>query len=330
MVRKRKKIEVSPIRNFFRRIALLGMLLAGGVLFYSASQPSTQIVEPNAADTTFREETRHTTAYPDTETPEANPDASTTTSFSPIAAENYNGGYVEMQGHDSETPETASVEPPVEEKAVPETSPAEASPEETSEPTVETSSTVSPEVPTTPAAIIPPVESTPVSSETPPTTPPLISRPATPPLKNVTGPPVNNFLEIFDFNVNPDWVTARWSYVTTVGPLNTRGFRVPLCTGTSKSDLVGNLTYYFDRNLDVEKITFEGYTGDLDRLILTLRYFHMEKRMTADPNVLLYESPTLANNYKSYMKSYFRTTSITENPNQRFWITMELYPEDEE
>ncbi len=148
-----------------------------------------------------------------------------------------------------------------------------------------------------------------------------------PNLKNLEGPPVTDFLELFSFDITPDWVEARWSNVTIVGPLTTRGYRVPLSTGPTESDIFGSLTYYFNNRLELEKITFEGYTGNLDRLVISLRYFNMSKRVTADPNALLYVSEVLADNRQSFLKTYHRLLPIEEgNPMKKYWITMELYP----
>lgn len=148
-----------------------------------------------------------------------------------------------------------------------------------------------------------------------------------PPLKSAGGPPVADFLELFNFDVTPDWIEARWTCITVVGPLTTRGYRVPLSTGPSPSDLVGSLTYYFNRHLELEKITFEGFTGELDRLLISLKYFHMSKRVTSDPNALLYVSETLAENHRSFLKTYYRLLPQDEkNPHKKYWVTMELYP----
>ena len=145
--------------------------------------------------------------------------------------------------------------------------------------------------------------------------------------KTPVGPPISDFLEIFNFDITPDWVEAHWSCVTLVGPLSTRGYRVPISTGPTSSDLVGSLTYYFNNRLELEKITFEGFTGDLDRLLISLKYFQMSKRTTSDPNAILYLSENQANGQRSFLKTYFRLFPKDEkNPNKKFWITMELYP----
>ena len=150
------------------------------------------------------------------------------------------------------------------------------------------------------------------------------------PQKSAGGPTFQRFIDFLDFDgITPEWVTSRWSNVLSVGPLYTRGYRVPLCTGSDISDLIGSLTYYFDRDLELEKITFEGYTGDLDRLILTLKHFNMSKRTTSDPNILLYETPPRKDGSRSYMQSYHRMTPVTEGiPNTRYHIIMELYPRE--
>ncbi|MCR5165016.1 MAG: hypothetical protein K6C40_13425 [Thermoguttaceae bacterium] len=147
------------------------------------------------------------------------------------------------------------------------------------------------------------------------------------PIRNHFGPAVTDFLDLFDFSITPDWIEANWSSLAIVGPLTTRGYRVPISTGPEPSDLVGSLTYYFDSHLELEKITFEGYTGDLDRLLISLKYFNLTKRITSDPNALLYLSEELPGNRRSFLKSYYRLQSHKESePNKRYWLTIELYP----
>lgn len=84
----------------------------------------------------------------------------------------------------------------------------------------------------------------------------------------VEGPGIYDLWEIFRFDAPPSWVMARWQRVTTItSERELRGLRVPLMTGTHMDDLAGSLTYYFDRNQKVQRITFEGVTGDESRLV---------------------------------------------------------------
>ncbi|HEY2253430.1 MAG TPA: DUF6690 family protein [Planctomycetaceae bacterium] len=84
----------------------------------------------------------------------------------------------------------------------------------------------------------------------------------------VAGPEVSNFGDVFRFDMTPQAVTQRWSRVSTgLGDARLQGYRVPLVTGNDDSDLAGSLTYYFDGNLKLRRITFLGTTGNPRRLV---------------------------------------------------------------
>ena len=79
----------------------------------------------------------------------------------------------------------------------------------------------------------------------------------------IEGTPVEHLSEIIRFNVTPQWVMGRWPRVTTeLSNLNLEGLRVPLVTGKKPHDLAGSLTYYFDKQQQVQRITFHGFTSD--------------------------------------------------------------------
>jgi hypothetical protein len=91
----------------------------------------------------------------------------------------------------------------------------------------------------------------------------------------LVGPPVADFGEVLRFDVSPNWVMTRWSRVSTVlAELDLEGLRVPLVTGTAPDDLAGSLTFYFDKQHQVQRLTFHGYTGDERKLaaLVTQRY----------------------------------------------------------
>jgi hypothetical protein len=74
--------------------------------------------------------------------------------------------------------------------------------------------------------------------------------------------------EIFRFDVRPQWVTSRWSRVSTVlGDAKQLGMRVAVVSGTRPDDVAGSLTYYFDEHHELQRITFTGMTGDSRRLL---------------------------------------------------------------
>jgi hypothetical protein len=96
------------------------------------------------------------------------------------------------------------------------------------------------------------------------------------------GPPVAHLGEVLRFDISPAWVTSRWPRVTTtLSETGMEGLRVPLVTGIQPDDLAGSLTYYFDHGQQVQRLTFEGYTGD-DRRLLSLitQYYGLKAEPT--------------------------------------------------
>ncbi len=87
----------------------------------------------------------------------------------------------------------------------------------------------------------------------------------------IGGPPVYHVAEVLRFDISPAWVTSRWPRVTTtLSEQGMEGLRVPLVTGTRPCDLAGALTYYFDAHQRVQRLTFEGYTGDASQLVAVI------------------------------------------------------------
>ena len=87
-------------------------------------------------------------------------------------------------------------------------------------------------------------------------------------MDGLAGAPVRELHEVIRFDISPSWVTARWPRVTTtLSETGMEGLRVPVVTGTRIDDLAGSLTYYFDHHHRVQRLTFEGFTGDDGRLV---------------------------------------------------------------
>ena len=81
-------------------------------------------------------------------------------------------------------------------------------------------------------------------------------------------PSIYALTEVLRFDVTPRWVTDRWTRVSTVrAERDLVGMRVPLVTGTQVEDLAGSLTYYFDAEQRLRRLTLHGQTGD-DRQIV--------------------------------------------------------------
>ena len=68
---------------------------------------------------------------------------------------------------------------------------------------------------------------------------------------------------VFRCDITPPWVMSQWSRVSTgLAELDLHGYRVALISGTREGDLAGSLTYYFNIQQRLQRITFQGSTGD--------------------------------------------------------------------
>ncbi|MEE8451665.1 MAG: DUF6690 family protein [Thermoguttaceae bacterium] len=109
----------------------------------------------------------------------------------------------------------------------------------------------------------------------------------------IEGAPVSDLGELLRFDVTPDWIMRRWPRVSTgLSHMQLQGYRVLMVTGTKETDLAGSLTYYFNAQQKVQRITFHGATGDPQRLIRLLTSRHeFARRLTNDPGLTVYEAP---------------------------------------
>ncbi len=140
------------------------------------------------------------------------------------------------------------------------------------------------------------------------------------------GGKVNQFWEILRFDLTPQWIADRWPRVTTaLAELDLQGFRVPLVTGTAEDDLAGSLTYYYNAQRQLQRITFAGTTGDYRRLLhLLSTHYGFVNRPTNTPNVILFEVPSQENPPHSYL--WVRPAAVLKatDPLRRFELTLVL------
>jgi hypothetical protein len=139
------------------------------------------------------------------------------------------------------------------------------------------------------------------------------------------GAEVGQFWEVLRFDLTPSFVTERWPRVTTsLYELDLQGFRVPLVTGTNPDDLAGSLTYYFNQQRRLQRITFAGTTGDYRRLLqLLTAHYGFVSRPTNTPNVILFEVPS-SEPAASYL--WIRPVDVlrADQPLNRFQLTLVL------
>jgi hypothetical protein len=108
----------------------------------------------------------------------------------------------------------------------------------------------------------------------------------------VAGPSELSLPDLFRFDLTPRTITDRWNRVSTgLGDVRYQGYRVPLVTGTTPSDLAGSLTYYFDAQPRLRRITFLGTTGDPGRVVeFFSKQFGFRRFQTGNPRVTSYRT----------------------------------------
>jgi hypothetical protein len=139
----------------------------------------------------------------------------------------------------------------------------------------------------------------------------------------LTGPPAENFLSVLRFDISPEWVASRWSQVPTVlSDTNMQGLRVPLVTGHELDDLAGSLTYYFDKHDQVQRVAFEGSTGDPRKLIAeTSQFYGFQEEPALGAGLYLIKwngSPT------SLLRIRYASVIRASSPNSRYEVRLEI------
>ena len=135
--------------------------------------------------------------------------------------------------------------------------------------------------------------------------------------------PITNLGEIFRFDINPSFVTQRWDRTSiAAGDPGLSGMRVSLVTGVNATDLFGSLTYYFDARQTVQKITFQGWSGDPSGLVNFMRSAYGFKGQPTNAAGLYIAQ----NNNRSTGVLYMQHPHIirSDNPTQQVAIMLEV------
>jgi hypothetical protein len=111
--------------------------------------------------------------------------------------------------------------------------------------------------------------------------------------------------------------------------MDMQGYRVPLVTGGQSDDLAGSLTFYFNKQQRVQRITFFGSTGDARRLValVSLR-FGFVREIAADPSLFLYR----VREYRKVISELrIKPSSVvrSDSPHARFDVALLIERPDE-
>jgi hypothetical protein len=136
-------------------------------------------------------------------------------------------------------------------------------------------------------------------------------------------PSIHHLAEVLRFDITPRWVIDHWGRVSTVhADQQLEGLRVPLVTGTSLDDVAGSLTFYFDGQQRVRRITLHGQTGD-ERTLVAIGIKHFGLRQ--EPSL---GAGTFINRWNSKPMNALVISHAPivrmNNPNTRLNIDLEL------
>jgi hypothetical protein len=138
--------------------------------------------------------------------------------------------------------------------------------------------------------------------------------------------PSPSMAEVLSFDVTVDWIMRRWPRVSAgLAQVQLQGYRVPLVTGTSIADLAGSLTYYFNPQQQVQRITFRGATGDPGAMLALLaNRYRFTRRLTNDPGVILYETVDAGNQTTGTAKIRSAKVIKANQPYTRFDVELAM------
>jgi hypothetical protein len=142
----------------------------------------------------------------------------------------------------------------------------------------------------------------------------------------IEGSPTRGLDEVLRFDVNSHWILQRWPRVSTgLAKLELQGYRVPLVTGTAETDLAGSLTYYFNPQQQVQRITFHGMTGNARELVrfLTSKY-KFTRRLTNSPALVIYERASPGGHPTGELKMRPASVLKSNEPRQRFQVELTM------
>jgi hypothetical protein len=136
--------------------------------------------------------------------------------------------------------------------------------------------------------------------------------------------PTPSLAEVLRFDVSVGWILAKWPRVSAgLSQMDLQGYRVPWVSGTAQDDVAGALTYYVNPRQEVQRITFQGTTGDARKLLqLLVTQYHFARRLTNDPQIFRYEVAEPAGPPESFLDLRLAKVIKTEDAYHRFEISL--------
>lgn len=163
-----------------------------------------------------------------------------------------------------------------------------------------------------------PVQPTYPTTATPGPLTPLADRPVVEPIR------YHRFQEVLRFDLTKEWVYQNWDRKSTgLSDPQLFGIRVPLVTGTQRTDLAGSLTYQFDAQGQLQHISLRGRTADTTALVQFLTQTYQFQRMQAPAGEQLYQVRS-GNSVYSELRTMPESVLLETSPLGSFGVVLEL------
>ena len=131
--------------------------------------------------------------------------------------------------------------------------------------------------------------------------------------------------EVLRSDITTEWVYSHWNRKSAgLADPGMFGVRVPLVTGTSLGDLAGSLSYYFNTQSRLQRISLRGRTGDPTQIVnLVVQRFGFRPQPPEVPGEQLYQVI-----YHEKVKSELRVRPepilLASSPHRSYSVVLEL------
>ncbi|MCH2118382.1 MAG: hypothetical protein MK161_11860 [Pirellulales bacterium] len=138
-------------------------------------------------------------------------------------------------------------------------------------------------------------------------------------------PEIYPLAEVLRSDITTDWVYARWNRKSAgLADPGMFGIRVPLVTGTLEGDLAGSLSYYFNNQNRLQRISLRARTGDPTQIVnLVVQRFGFQPQPPTLPGEQLYQV-IHHKKVKSELRIRPESVLLTSSPHTSYSVALEL------
>ena len=131
--------------------------------------------------------------------------------------------------------------------------------------------------------------------------------------------------DVLRSDITTEWVYSHWNRKSAgVADPGMFGIRVPLITGTSVGDLAGSLSYYFNSQNRLQRISLRGRTGDPTQIVnLVVQRFGFRPQPPKIPGEQLYQV-IHHEKIKSELRIRPEPVLLASSPHKSYSVVLEL------